>query len=229
MARVRAAVADALGDIATRIAANEPMRDEDRERIIELARGAGGRAKATMAQTLDILSHRTETLTSMRGIVYTMKTLSAINALLYDHAATAIEAYQRTILEGFRAFVRHNRALMLSTKRAPIRAVVAFGSDHGLCGGYNELLADDVSKHLERHGHEPTSALVLCVGARMKVAVVVRGILPERTLLPPASADGIGRLAGVLAARLEKIWHQSQPDEPAVDLAFTQRVAGGSQ
>ena len=189
MARVRAAVADALGDIAT----------------------------------------RTETLTSMRGIVYTMKTLSAINALLYDHAATAIEAYQRTILEGFRAFVRHNRALMLSTKRAPIRAVVAFGSDHGLCGGYNELLADDVSKHLERHGHEPTSALVLCVGARMKVAVVVRGILPERTLLPPASADGIGRLAGVLAARLEKIWHQSQPDEPAVDLAFTQRVAGGSQ
>ncbi|MDF1671152.1 MAG: hypothetical protein P1U83_16225 [Roseovarius sp.] len=42
MARVRAAVADALGDIATRIAAYEPMRDEDRERIIELARGAGG-------------------------------------------------------------------------------------------------------------------------------------------------------------------------------------------
>ncbi len=41
MARIRAVAADALGDIATRIAANEPMRDEDRERIIELARGAG--------------------------------------------------------------------------------------------------------------------------------------------------------------------------------------------
>ena len=41
MGRVRAAAAGALGDIATRIAANEPLRDEDRERIIELARGAG--------------------------------------------------------------------------------------------------------------------------------------------------------------------------------------------
>lgn len=41
MGRVRAAAAGALGDIARRIAANEPLRDEDRERIIELARGAG--------------------------------------------------------------------------------------------------------------------------------------------------------------------------------------------
>jgi F-type H+-transporting ATPase subunit alpha len=38
MARVRAASTDALDDIAKRIAANEPMRDEDRKRIIEIAR-----------------------------------------------------------------------------------------------------------------------------------------------------------------------------------------------
>ncbi len=182
-----------------------------------------------MAQTLEILSHRTETLTSIRGIVHTMKTLSAINALPYDHAAQAIEAYHRTILEGFRAFVHHNGALMLTTKRPPKRAVVVFGSDHGLCGGYNELLADDVSKHLERQGLDTPPVHILCVGARMKDALVARDILPERTLLPPASADGIGRLAGVLAARLEDISRQSQPDEIAVDLAFTERAAGGSQ
>ena len=182
-----------------------------------------------MAQTLEILAHRTDTLTSIRGIVHTMKTLSAINALPYDHAAQAIEAYHRTILEGFRAFVHHNGAQLQTTKSPPTRVVVVFGSDHGLCGGYNELLADEVSTHLERHGHEPTSAMVLCVGARMNDALVARGILPKRTLLPPASADGIGRLAGLLAARLEDISRQSQPDEIAVDLAFTERAAGGSQ
>ncbi|MGC1488787.1 MAG: F0F1 ATP synthase subunit alpha, partial [Albidovulum sp.] len=40
MARARAASADQLDDIAKRIAANEPMRDEDRMRMIEIARGA---------------------------------------------------------------------------------------------------------------------------------------------------------------------------------------------
>jgi F-type H+-transporting ATPase subunit gamma len=158
-----------------------------------------------------------------------MKTLSAINALPYDHAAQAIEAYHRTILEGFRAFVHHNGALMLTTKRPPKRAVVVFGSDHGLCGGYNEVLADEVSKHLERHGLETPPVHILCVGARMKDALVARDILPERTLLPPASAEGVGRLAGLLAAQLEDISRQSQPDEIAVDLAFTERAAGGSQ
>jgi F-type H+-transporting ATPase subunit gamma len=158
-----------------------------------------------------------------------MKTLSAINALPYDHAAQAIEAYHRTILEGFRAFVHHNGALILTTKRPPKRAVVVFGSDHGLCGGYNELLADEVTKHLERHGLDKPPVHVLCVGARMKDALVARDILPERTLLPPASADGIGRLAGDLAAQLEEISRQSQPDEIAVNLAFTERAEGGSQ
>ena len=182
-----------------------------------------------MAQTLEILSHRTDTLTSIRGIVHTMKTLSAINALPYEHAAQAIEVYHRTILEGFRAFVHHNSALLLSTKIPAKRAVVVFGSDHGLCGGYNERLADELFKQLERHGPDAIPARVLCVGTRMKYALVARGILTEQTSLPPASADGIGRLAGILATQIEDITRQSGPDPIAVDLAFTERTAGSSQ
>ncbi len=63
----------------------------------------------------------------------------------------------------------------------------------------------------------------------MKDALVARGILSERTLLVPASADGIGRLVGDLATRLEDISRLSQPDEIAVDHAFTERATGGSQ
>jgi F-type H+-transporting ATPase subunit gamma len=182
-----------------------------------------------MAHTLEILSHRTETLTSIRGIVHTMKTLSAINASPYEHAAQAIEAYHRTVLEGFSAFLHRNGALELASKASPKKVVVVFGSDHGLCGGYNETLATEVSKYLETHGPEKSAAYVLCVGARMDDALTAQGVLTGQTLLPPASADGIGRLAGVLATRIEDIARQSRPDELAVTLAFTERAAEGLQ
>ncbi|HAP51687.1 MAG TPA: ATPase, partial [Marinobacter adhaerens] len=58
-----------------------------------------------MAQTLETLSRRTDTLGSIRSIVHTMKTMSAINAVPYEHAARSIESYHQTVLDGLRAFV----------------------------------------------------------------------------------------------------------------------------
>ena len=57
-----------------------------------------------MAQTLEYLSRQNNTLGSIRGIVHTMKTLSAINAAPYEQAARSIKAYHRTILQGFATF-----------------------------------------------------------------------------------------------------------------------------
>ncbi|KKN64760.1 hypothetical protein LCGC14_0488100, partial [marine sediment metagenome] len=64
-----------------------------------------------MAQTLDLLIHRTETMRSIRGIVRTMKTMSAINALPYEQAARTIETYRDTVLCGFQAFMHCNGPL----------------------------------------------------------------------------------------------------------------------
>ena len=58
-----------------------------------------------MAQTLEYLSRKNDTLSSIRGIVHTMKTLSAINAAPYEQAAQSIELYHHTLLQGLAAFV----------------------------------------------------------------------------------------------------------------------------
>ena len=52
-----------------------------------------------MSQTLEQLSRKNDTLTSIRGIVRTMKTLSAINAAPYEQAAQAIEEYQAGLVQ----------------------------------------------------------------------------------------------------------------------------------
>lgn len=180
-----------------------------------------------MAQTLEFLTRQQATLTSIRGIVHTMKTLSAINASPYEQAAQAIAEYRHTLEQGFAAFAY--RTGFLQTERAKIRQqlLVVFGSDHGLCGGYNELLAEQVHQYalgleLKREQHQ--SFTLLCVGAQMNDALQALGLITEAVLLPPASADGIGRLATELVTRIEAFSQTQGLNKTAVDLAFTQRA-----
>lgn len=179
-----------------------------------------------MAQTLETLSRRAETLGSIRSIVHTMKTMSAINAVPYEHAARSIESYHQTVLDGIRAFVAKTGPVSVPAVAQAERLLVVFGSDHGLCGNYNEVLADSArSEAMTMGGH----ARVLCVGARMSDALADQGIRPESTFLPPASAEGIGRLASDIVTRLDEIGGGDVNNTIAVTLVFTRRGDKGQR
>lgn len=182
-----------------------------------------------MAQTLEHLSRKNDTLTSIRGIVHTMKTLSAINAAPYEQAAQSIESYHQSILQGLVAFVYRSGGIRLLTEavQPTTRLVVVFGSDHGLCGNYNELVADKVLEHSQAQPIAKES--ILCIGSRMANALVEQGLEPEVVLMPPASADGVGRLAGDIVTRIEQLGRGQPLAHLAVSLVFTQRAAHGYQ
>ena len=180
-----------------------------------------------MAQTLESLSRQNDTLTSIRSIVGTMKTLSAINAAPYEQAARSIEAYHQTILKGFAAFAHRAGEMVLHPEDAAGHWVVVFGSDHGLCGNYNESVAQLVNQHCQaqalRNPH------LLAIGAKLHDALVDQGLAPEMLLLPPASAEGIGRLASEIVTRLDAIGQGQSLHCLAVTLAFTQRGEQGQR
>ncbi len=178
-----------------------------------------------MAQTLELLTHRTETMRSIRGIVRTMKTMSAINARPYEQAAHSIEAYRETVLDGFHAFLHRHGPLPVESERGAVPVVLAFGSDHGLCGNYNELLATEVGQAV----HAPQATRVICIGAQMEDALAGAGIPVETTLFPPATVDGLGRLAGALITRLDAIRSDNGSRTLAVSMVFMQRAPHGLQ
>lgn len=182
-----------------------------------------------MAQTLEYLSRQNNTLGSIRGIVHTMKTLSAINAAPYEQAARSIKAYHRTILQGFATFAHRSGGIALDTEDVREQLLVVFGSDHGLCGSYNEILAEEVAAHCQAQTGPQTGATprLLCIGAQMNDALRDQGLAPEAVLLPPASADGIGRLAGDIVTRLAQLSHGQALHRLGVTLAFTQRGEHG--
>lgn len=179
-----------------------------------------------VTQTLEVLSRRLDTLTSIRGIVHTMKTISAINAVPYERAARSVEAYHRTVRSGLRAFVARTGPIALPQAEPTESIAVVFGSDHGLCGNYNELLAEKVQAELAPMTPEGCALRVLCVGVQMNDALAGQGLRPESVFLPPASADGIGRLAGSIVTRLDDIG-LGEPHNREVALAFTRRAGRG--
>jgi len=184
-----------------------------------------------VTQTLEVLTRRDETLTSIRGIVHTMKTISAINAVPYERAARSVEAYHRTVRSGLRAFIARTGPIALPQAVAADSIVVVFGSDHGLCGNYNEVLAEKVLAERVQAETAPVTAAtsgirVLCVGAQMNDALAGQGLSPESVFLPPASADGIGRLAGSIVTWLDDI-AGGEPHSRKVTLAFTRRAGRG--
>ncbi len=180
-----------------------------------------------MAQTLETLSRHSDTLTSIRGIVHTMKTLSAINAAPYEQAARSIEAYHQIILQGFAAFAHRTGEIALHPEDAAEHLIVVFGSDHGLCGNYNEALAQVVKHHCQ--GLTSRKLSLLCVGAQMNDALHDHGLSPQTVLLPPASAEGIGRLAGDIVTRLDDIGQGQPLYRITITLAFTQRGEHGER
>lgn len=178
-----------------------------------------------MAETFETLTRQSDTLTSIRSIVHTMKTLSAINATPYEQAARAIEAYHQTILEGLAAFVFRTGKLSQPVVDNADRLLVVFGSDHGLCGNYNEALAQVVINHCQNEQSE--NQRLICIGQRMNDTLMDQGMTPELLLLPPASAEGIGRLAGEIVTHLDVIRRGQALNRIAVTLAYTRRGEQG--
>jgi F-type H+-transporting ATPase subunit gamma len=180
-----------------------------------------------MTQNLEALTRRTASMDGIRSVVHTMKTLSVINSAPFEHAARAIEAYHGTVLEGLHAFLSQSGPVTDAPPgSAAARVVVAFGSDHGLCGNYNEALAAHVAKHVRADAGAMT---VLCIGAQMQAALSDQGLDVSKAVLPPASVDGIGRLANLLTQKLDDIRQARQGHEIAVSLAYFARAEGGGQ
>lgn len=175
-----------------------------------------------MAQTLEYLSRQSDTLTSIRGIVRTMKTLAAINANPYEQAAQAINEYHQTVKQGLAAFVHRQGPLNANNSPVHTQLLVVFGSDHGLCGSYNEQLAQQVKARSLLNPRLRNQ--ILCVGARMANALQNEGFAIEDYLLPPANADGIGRLASSLVRRIEAFSQGQDLADIGVQLAFTEQA-----
>ncbi|MDS4021507.1 MAG: F0F1 ATP synthase subunit gamma [Candidatus Competibacter sp.] len=176
--------------------------------------------------TLGSLRHTVATVENLQGIVRTMKTLAAASIRQYEQAVAAVADYERAVRLGLAAILGEAAPLRpqpnshvggvtpddesryfhgnpaSSSRRELIVGVVAFGSDHGLCGRFNEDLAGHIRATLAefpRHRHR-----IMVVGVRLAAVLESMGLVPEQTFYTPAAATGIVQTLRQLLPALEQ-------------------------
>ena len=163
---------------------------------------------------LEALRHTLATVGELRSIVRTMKALAAVSIHQYERAVTALTDYDRAVRRGLAVVLGELAAeagargvgLMDPLDGAPlggkpVTGAIVFGSDHGLCGRFNEALA----AHVGAMRRESSAACrVMAVGVRQAAALEEQGLNPEQRFYTPAAASAIHQTVRRILPLLEQ-------------------------
>lgn len=147
--------------------------------------------------TSDALARRIGTAEDLRSIVRTMKALAAANIRQFEEAVASLAAYADAVALAFQALfqVRPDRLgrPSVGSRQMGRRGAIVLGTDHGLCGAFNERVADFYATQRTvatgvQHGP------LLAVGARVVGTLEDRGLRPDGVYAQPMSVDRIAEL-----------------------------------
>ena len=153
--------------------------------------------------TIDAIKRRLDTAGDLRSVVSTMKALAAVNIRQYDEAVLSLGDYARAVELGFQALFRAQPERLRRPAEPPPRRIgaIVLGSDHGLCGAFNEQIA---AFYAGRRSAPPESEAepLIAVGLRVAGRFEDAGLRPAHVLSLPAS---VARIAALVLDLLERV------------------------
>ncbi len=154
-------------------------------------------------ETLETLSEKLRTTGDIQSIVRTMKSLSAVSIRQYERAEAAMSGYEATIDLGLAALFGERRARGLPLRGgrgrpAPGEALLVIGSDRGLCGRYNEIVAREADACI---GED--IAVLAVIGARAAARLGAMGHSADHLFAQPGSVGGLRPLVLSVIVRIE--------------------------
>jgi F-type H+-transporting ATPase subunit gamma len=167
-----------------------------------------------MSETLESLRRKIDGATELDSVVRTMKALAASSIVQYERAVHSLDDYYRTVELGLVAWLRQSDII---NTRAAIHAAgdvqargertrqvaagaVVFGSDQGLVGQFNEVLADFVVNKL---GDIPGGKNIWAVGERVQGQLADAALPVSGNFQVPNSIAAITSLVGRILIEIE--------------------------
>ena len=153
----------------------------------------------------------------LRSVVRTMKALAASSIGQYEASVHALEDYTRTVELGLSACFRGSEP----TVPVPVRGnsggetigAVVFGSDQGLVGQFNDVVADYA---IQKLGALPGEPAIWAVGERVHGRLVDAGLAVVGLFPVPSAVNAIAPLVGQI--QLESESHRTQHEYTRVYL-----------
>jgi F-type H+-transporting ATPase subunit gamma len=151
-----------------------------------------------MSDTTASLRRKVRSAGDLQSVVRTMKALAASSIGQYEKSVRALADYYRTVELGLGACFRKSEPVALRVERkgqtdAGAIGAVVFGSDQGLVGQFNDVVADYAIKTLAALPGKPE---VWAVGERVHARLADAGLSLMGLFTVPNSVQAITPLVG---------------------------------
>lgn len=172
-----------------------------------------------MSDSLQRLRHQIDRARQLGTVVHAMKALATMNVGQYERAVQSLQDYVRTVELGLTVCLRSRPNEPEMRRGGGAVAAVMFGSDQGLVGRFNEVMADFARSELQRHG-QPAQLWV--IGERLGARLAAERPCAMDTLILPSSLAAVSPFVTQLLLKLEP-YAASHPE--AVILVLFNRLA----
>ena len=169
-----------------------------------------------MSDSSETLRHKIEGAADLQSVVRTMKALAASSISQYENAVVSLQDYYRTVELGLVACLRQTEMLNMAHQQVNAKSctsaigVIVFGSDQGLVGQFNDVLADYVTHRLSQHSQ---SYVIWAVGERMNLRLQDAGLKPVDLFSVPNSVKTISTLIARILLETESYRERGEIDQ----------------
>ena len=156
-----------------------------------------------MSDTLVSLRRKIAGAGDLESVVRSMKALAGASIGQYERSVAALSDYYRTVELGLVVCLRQQKVTENSRpSRADAKTVsaIVFGSDQGLVGQFNDVIAEFASSTLNPL---PGEKKVWAVGERIHARLTDSGLPPLGLFAVPTSVNAITRLVGQILVESE--------------------------
>jgi len=181
-------------------------------------------------QTLQTLKRKIGSAEDLRSVVKTMKAIAAVNIRQYEDTVESLAEYRRTLELGFQ-IAMHRRPEGVEVGIGPPggrEGIIAFGSEQGLCGQFNDTIERFVIDRIGDGGRPPSreEVALAVVGDRLIARMEAAEIPVERTFRIPGSMAGVRDVVADTLILIES-WRE-QSGVGTVDLLYNRPQSGST-
>ena len=163
--------------------------------------------------TIEELKHKITTADDLQSVVKTMKSLAAVSIRQYEKAVESLIEYDRTLEMGWQILLKKHPEVLSKQASKPTTqslGLVVFGSDWGMCGQFNERIADYTEKYINNTSSTYQDRLILTVGGRISDRLKSAGQNCQGGFSLPSSVVGITPVIQEIVLALETWRKQEQ-------------------
>ena len=144
--------------------------------------------------TLETIRSKSEGAKDLKSVVSAMKAMASSNIVQYEAAVASLADYYHTVALGIVAYFKAEKIEAIAEKNGnkkgkdKLICAIVFGSDQGLVGQFNDLIANFVTSSLK---DLPGKKEIWVVGERAQLLLADMGFVSSQNYATPADVGAI--------------------------------------